>query len=70
MDVIKACGEVKVRLHSFLTSALDDGQWSASRPGCYTPGKEIAAKRKKTGPVGRIAVMDGVEERSFAPGCI
>ena len=26
---------VYVQLHSFLTSALDEGKWSASRPGCF-----------------------------------
>jgi hypothetical protein len=25
---------------SFLTSELDGGEWSASRPGRFTPGKE------------------------------
>jgi len=28
---------VEVRLHAFLTSAVDVGQWSAPRPGCFTP---------------------------------
>ena len=27
---------VEVWLHSFLTSALDGGKWSGSRPGCFT----------------------------------
>jgi len=30
---------VWVRLHSFLTMA-PDGEWSASRPDCFTPGKQ------------------------------
>jgi hypothetical protein len=29
---MKAYGGVKVHLHAFLTSALDGGEWSASRP--------------------------------------
>jgi len=28
---------VEVYLHSFVTSALDGGEWSASCPGCSTP---------------------------------
>jgi hypothetical protein len=31
-------GGVKIYLHVFLTSALDGGEWSASRPGRFTPG--------------------------------
>jgi hypothetical protein len=31
---------VEVWLRAFLTSALDGGEWSASRPGRFTPGKE------------------------------
>jgi hypothetical protein len=37
---MKAYWGVKVQLHIFLTSALDGGAWSASRPCCFTPGKE------------------------------
>jgi hypothetical protein len=28
---------VEVYLHAFLTSALDGGEWSVSRPGRFTP---------------------------------
>jgi len=31
---------VDVYFHAFLTSALDGGEWSATRPGHFTPGKE------------------------------
>jgi len=31
---------VGVQLHITLISALDRGEWSASRPGCFTPGKD------------------------------
>ena len=31
---------VEVYLHSFLTSAVDGGEWSTSRPGRFTPLKE------------------------------
>ena len=32
----KACGGVKVERHPFLTSALDEGEWSASQFTCST----------------------------------
>jgi len=28
----------EVQLHAFLNSALDRGEWSDSRPGCFIPG--------------------------------
>jgi len=28
---------MEVRLHAFLTSALDGGEWSVSRPGHFNP---------------------------------
>jgi hypothetical protein len=37
----KAYWGVEVSLHAFLTSALDGGEWSVSRPGRFTPGKEL-----------------------------
>jgi hypothetical protein len=40
---MKAYGGVDVQIHVFLTSALTGGEWSASRPGHFTPGKKKAA---------------------------
>jgi hypothetical protein len=36
-QAMKRIGGVEVYLHTFLTSALDGGEWSASRPGLFTP---------------------------------
>jgi hypothetical protein len=36
---MKAYGEVDVQIHIFLTSVLDGGEWSASRPDRFTPGE-------------------------------
>jgi hypothetical protein len=36
---MKAYGEVDVQTHISLISALAAGQWLASRPGRFTPGK-------------------------------
>jgi hypothetical protein len=37
---MKAHGVVDVYIHVFLTSALVGCEWSFSRPGRFTPGKE------------------------------
>jgi hypothetical protein len=37
---MKTYGGVKLQLHHFFTSALDGGEWSASRPAALAPGKE------------------------------
>jgi hypothetical protein len=34
---MKAYGRVDVYVHIFLTSTLVGGEWSVSRPGCFTP---------------------------------
>jgi hypothetical protein len=38
---VKACEGVIIYLQLFLTSAIDGGGWSASRPGYFTPLEEI-----------------------------
>jgi hypothetical protein len=38
---MKAYGGVDVQIHIFLTSAPVGGEWSALRPGRFTPGKEL-----------------------------
>ena len=30
-------GGVEIQVHSFLTSALDEGEWLTSRPSCFIP---------------------------------
>jgi hypothetical protein len=37
---MNACGGVDVQVHVFLTSALVGGEWSASRPGRFTPRRK------------------------------
>jgi hypothetical protein len=37
---MKAYWGVVIELHAFLTSALDRGKWSDSRPSHFTSGKE------------------------------
>jgi len=58
-------GGVEVYLHTFLTSELDVGKWSASCPDCFTP-KEIAPVTHGTGGwVGPSASLDTVVMRSL-----
>ena len=44
-------GEAEAELHSFLTSALDGGELSASRPGHFTPRNRAPCplKRRRVG---------------------
>jgi hypothetical protein len=61
---------VEVQLHSFLTSALDGGEWLVSRPGRITPEKGIPGTHWIGGWVGPRAGLDFcVEEKNTAlPG--
>jgi hypothetical protein len=44
LHATRACGEVEVMIHSFLTSALYGGEWSASGSGRFTYGGESPEK--------------------------
>jgi hypothetical protein len=48
-----------------LTSALDGGEWSASRPGRFTPGERAPGTHWIGGWVGRRAVLDAVVKRKI-----
>jgi len=37
---MKMCGGVELYLHAFLTSALDESEWSSSRLGHFSPGTQ------------------------------
>jgi hypothetical protein len=51
---------VDVQVHIFLTSALAGSEWSASRPGRFTPGTHWIG-----GWVDPRAYLDEVEKRKF-----
>jgi hypothetical protein len=40
LHTMKDTGGIDVKLFSFLTLALDGGEWLTSQPGRFTPGKE------------------------------
>jgi hypothetical protein len=54
-----------VQLHVFLTSALDGGEWSASRPGRFTPREGAPVTHWIGGWVGPRAVLDAVVKRKI-----
>jgi hypothetical protein len=62
---MKAYGGVDVWVHIFLTSALAGGEWSASRPGRFTPGKRASGTNWIGSWVDTRACLDDVEKRKF-----
>jgi len=48
-----------------LTSALDGGEWSASRPGYFTPRERAPGTHWIGDWVGTRAVLDAVVKRNF-----
>jgi len=77
---MKICGRVEVQLHAFLTLALDDGEWPASRPDRFTPGKRapwyyplvrrLGRPQSRCGRGGeekKSPSLPGIERRSSSP---
>jgi hypothetical protein len=72
-------GVVEVQLYTFLTSELDVGEWSASRPGGFIPGVRVPDTHWIGGCLGHRAglyavakrkrnpPMPGIEPRSYIP---
>jgi len=46
-----------------MTSALEGGEWSVSRPGRFTPGKKAPGTHWLAGWVGPRNVLDAVTKR-------
>jgi hypothetical protein len=57
---MKTYGEVDAKTHIILTSALAQGEWSVSRPGCFTPSTHWL-----DGWVGPRIDLDDVERRNI-----
>jgi hypothetical protein len=47
----------------FLTSAIDGGEWSASRPGHFTPGETAPGTHFIGGTAGSRFGVDAVDKR-------
>jgi hypothetical protein len=60
-----ALGEWRYSSTHSLTSALDGGEWSASRPGRFTPKERTPGTHWVGGWVGPRAVLDAVVKRKF-----
>jgi hypothetical protein len=52
-------------MHIFLTSALDGGEWSTSRPCRFTPGERAPGTHWIGGWVDPRAGLDDLEKRKF-----
>jgi hypothetical protein len=59
--------DVRVYTHVLLTSALVGGEWSASRPGHFTPGEKVRGTHWIGGWVSPRTNLDDMEERKFLP---
>jgi hypothetical protein len=62
---MKAYGGVDVKIHIFLTLAQVEGEWSASRPGRFTPRERAPGTHSIGGWVGPRAGLGNVEKRKF-----
>jgi hypothetical protein len=58
-------GEWRYSSNHSLTSALDGGEWSASRPGCFTTKERAPGTHWIGGWVGSRAVLDAVVKRTI-----
>jgi hypothetical protein len=74
---MKTYGGVTVQIQVFLTSALVGGEWSASRPGRFTPGKIAQCTHWIGGWMGLRAGLDDVQKildligtRNFDPSAV
>jgi hypothetical protein len=69
---MKAYGEVDVYNHFFLTSALTGGEWSASLPDRFTPGKSprypldrsLGGPQSQSGQHGEEKILDPTGTRT------
>jgi hypothetical protein len=57
--------EVDVYIHIFFTSPLAGGEWSASRPGRFTPGERAAGTHWIGVWADPKAGLDDVEKKKF-----
>jgi hypothetical protein len=62
---MKTYGGVDVEIQIFLTSALAGGEWSALRPGRFTPTREKPGTHWIWGCVDPRSGLDDVGKRKF-----
>jgi hypothetical protein len=61
---------VEVQLHAFMTSALDGGEWSASRPSRFTRRERAPFTHQIEGLVGSRVGLDAVVKREIPNPCL
>jgi hypothetical protein len=64
---MKTYGGVNVKIHMFMISVLDGGEWTALRPGHVTPGERVPSAHWIIGWVGPRTSLDDVERRKILP---
>jgi hypothetical protein len=64
---MKAYVGVDVQTYVILTSVLVWGEWSASRPGRFTPGERVPGTHWIGGWVGPKAGLEDMEKWKFLP---
>jgi hypothetical protein len=62
-------GKWRYSYSSSLTSALDGGEWSASRPGRFIPKEKAPGTHRIAGWVGPRAILDTVVKRKIPSPC-
>jgi hypothetical protein len=62
---MKAYGGVDVYVNIFLNSAVVGGEWSDSRPGCFTPAERTPGAHWVGGWVNPRVGLDDGEKRKF-----
>jgi hypothetical protein len=62
---MKAYAGVDVQIRIFFTSTLGGGEWSASRPGRFTPGETPSGTHWIGGWMDPRAGLEDVEKRKF-----
>jgi hypothetical protein len=62
---MKTCEGMEVKLRAFLSSAVDGGEWSVSRSGCFSPGEVLPAPVRSEDCMEPRAGLDAVKERTF-----
>jgi hypothetical protein len=72
---MKAYGGVDIEIKIFLTPALAEGEWSASRPGRFIPGEEsqypldrrLVGPQSRSGRRGEEEILDPTGTRTPTP---
>jgi hypothetical protein len=60
---MKAYSGMDVQICVFLTSAVIEGEWSASHPSRFTPGERVCGTHWIEGWVGPRSGLDDMEKR-------